>query len=194
MELSQIKGEKKADNATANPENSENLMTATQENSPLTGMSLEDAGEAQTSAEPETEQTKDTQQEEGPPQPAKVGEGPASSSSTMAVQPSQETSGLNDMASALLDGGDIKVELINASGDKTLLAAARQKLEENGCQIIWEETTNTIKYNQTAIINLNGRNLGNNLTTLFPGCSVRSDDKKQSEADVTVIIGTDMLS
>ncbi len=195
VELSQIKGEKKAENTTANPENSKNLTTATQDNSPLTGMSLADAGDTQQIAvQPSQEETNDNEEQSDTVQPAQVGEGPASSTTTAIAQPSTSENMLNDMASTLLDGGGTKVELINASGDKTLLATTRARLENNGCEVVWEETTNTIQYSQTVIINLNGRNLGNNLTGLFPGCAVRDDDKKESEADVTVIIGTDMLS
>lgn len=195
VELSQIKGEKTAENATANPENSKNLTTATQDNSPLTGMSLADAVDAQQIAEqPSQEETNDNEEQSDTVQPAQVGEGPASSMTTTIAQPSTSENMLNNMASTLLDGGAIKVELINASGDKTLLATTRARLENNGCEVVWEETTNTVQYSQTVIINLNGRNLGNNLIGLFPGCAMRDDDKKESEADVTVIIGADMLS
>lgn len=194
VELSQIKGEKMSDNRTANPENSENLMTATQENSPLTGMSLQAAGESvEPSQEVEQDTATETSEDNGIPQPSIIGEGPASSSSQQQVETSQDN-GLTDVASALLDGGGTKVELINASGDKTLLATARARLENNGCTIVWEETTNTVIYSQTVIINRNGRNLGHNLEGLFPGCSVKDNDKEDSEADVTVIIGADMIS
>lgn len=196
VELSQIKGEKMSDNRTANPENSENLLTATQENSPLTGMSLQAAGETQEQQQEQPQESanpSESENDSGIQQPAQVGEGPASLSTQQTTNPSQGST-LNSVASALLDGGATKVELINASGDKTLLATTRALLQNNGCEVMWEETTNTIQYDQTVIINLNGRNLGNTLTNLFPGCSVRNDDKKQSEADVIVIIGMDMLS
>lgn len=190
VELSQIKGEKMSDNRTANPENSANHTTATQENSPLTGMSLAATGEEQ--EQPEQETTENTG-ESDVQQPVKVGEGPASATTQQAANPSQDNA-LNSVASTLLDGGSTKVELINASGDKTLLGTTRARLENNGCQVIWEETTNTVTYQKTTIINRNGRNLGHNLEGLFPGCVVKDEDKKESEADVTVIIGADMIS
>lgn len=93
-------------------------------------------------------------------------------------------------SSKVEDRKNIKVELLNGSGDKTLLTKATNELKKQGYNVYKTGTTSTTK--TTTIINR--KNVSESIISdikKFIGTGVISFSSKTSTVDLTVILGKD---
>lgn len=86
----------------------------------------------------------------------------------------------------------VRVEIINSTKDKNILNEVAQQVQQKGFQVVRVDTANNITNPETMIINRNDKRQGKNLTGLFADVILK-DDYQDSNVDVTIIIGNDLL-
>lgn len=103
-----------------------------------------------------------------------------------ATDPGQTT----DPGTTATDSG-IQVELVNASGDASVLAAFTKKLEKAGCVVVQSRTAAAV-LNGSSIINRTSDQKGTALTSILPSANYY-DSYQAGTIEVTIILGSDVV-
>ena len=101
------------------------------------------------------------------------------------------TNNTTSQTTAETENSNIKIELLNGTGDTTKLAEAKEKLENAGFNVLKTGKTSTIS--KTIITNKKSvtNNKLNELKQTLGVGSISTDKTKYSQVDVTIVIGKD---
>ena len=87
---------------------------------------------------------------------------------------------------------NVKIEILNGTGDATVAETIQEKLKEIGYKII--SSTETTMTARTSLINRNGKDEDINEIKDILGTGIRTLGETESEADITIILGRDYLN